>query len=69
MASPALAPTLRDGGISVYRHVVPGLYVAMTINHSGGLLLRWLRDTIGRWEMEEAARTGADAYDLHGTAI
>ena len=64
MASPALAPTLRDGGISVYRHVVPGLYVAMTINHSGGLLLRWLRDTIGRWEMEEAARTGADAYDL-----
>lgn len=64
MATPALAPDLRDGGISVYRHVVPGLYVAMTLNHSGGLLLRWFRDALGRWEMEQAATTGADAYDL-----
>jgi xylulokinase len=64
MDSPALAPTLRDGGISVYRDVVPGLYVAMTLNHSGGLLLRWFRDTLGRWEREQAAATGADAYDL-----
>jgi xylulokinase len=64
MASPALAPALRDGGISVYRHVVPGLYVAMTLNHSGGLLLRWFRDTLGRWELEQAAATGQDAYDL-----
>ena len=59
MASPALAPALREGGISVYRHVVPGLYVAMTLNHSGGLLLRWFRDTLGRWEMEQAAATGS----------
>lgn len=68
MASPALAPALRDGGISVYRHVVPGLYVAMTLNHSGGLLLRWFRDTLGQWEMQEAAASGVDAYDLllHG---
>ncbi len=64
MASPALAPPLREGGISVYRHVVPGLYVAMTLNHSGGLLLRWFRDTLGRWEMEQAAAAGVDAYDL-----
>ena len=64
LASPALAPALRDGGISIYRHVVPGLYVAMTLNHSGGLLLRWFRDTLSRWEMEQAAATGADAYDL-----
>jgi xylulokinase len=64
MASPALAPALAEGGISVYRHVVPGLYVAMTLNHSGGLLLRWFRDTLGQWEMEQAAATGADAYDL-----
>lgn len=64
MTTPALAPALRDGGISVYRHVVPGLYVAMTLNHSGGLLLRWFRDTLGKWEVEQAAMTGADAYDL-----
>ena len=36
----------------------------MTLNHSGGLLLRWFRDTLGRREMEQAAVNGADAYDL-----
>jgi xylulokinase len=60
----ALDDALRRGNISVYRHVVPGLYLAMTLNHSGGLLLRWFRDTLGRWEIEQAKGTGQDAYDL-----
>ncbi len=64
MQSPTLGDTLREGGISVYRHVVPGLYLAMTLNHSGGLLLRWLRDTFGMRALEQARRTGTDAYDL-----
>ena len=64
MRSPALSERLRQGGISVYRHVVPGLYVAMTLNHSGGLLLRWFRDTFCQAELEQARRTGRDAYDL-----
>ena len=64
MATPALDIALRDGGISVYRHVVPDLFLAMTLNHSGGLLLRWFRDTLGQAEVERAAATGADAYDL-----
>jgi xylulokinase len=64
LGSPALDNRLRDGGISVYRHVVPGLYLAMTLNHSGGLLLRWFRDTLGRWQVELAAITNQDAYDL-----
>jgi xylulokinase len=46
MTSPVLAESLRQGGISIYRHVVPGLYVAMTLNHSGGMALRWFRDTL-----------------------
>jgi xylulokinase len=62
--TPALDETLREGNISVYRHVVPGLYLAMTLNHSGGLLLRWFRDTLGRWEVEHAKGSGQDAYDL-----
>jgi len=64
MATPALDPALRQGNISVYRHVVPGLYLAMTLNHSGGLLLRWFRDTLCRWELEQARATGQDPYDL-----
>ncbi len=64
MDSPALDPALRDGGISVYRHVVPGMYLAMALNHSGGLTLRWFRDTIGALELEQARASGQDAYDL-----
>ncbi|NJN81069.1 MAG: hypothetical protein HC802_01460 [Caldilineaceae bacterium] len=64
LPTPALDARLREGNISVYRHVVPDLYLAMTLNHSGGLLLRWYRDVFCRWEREEARRTGQDAYDL-----
>ncbi len=64
MATPALDDALRQGNISVYRHVVPGLYLAMTLNHSGGLLLRWFRDTLCQWAVEQARATGQDAYDL-----
>jgi xylulokinase len=64
METPALEKSLREGNISVYRHVAPGLFLAMTLNHSGGLSLRWFRDTLGRWEQERAQTTGQDAYDL-----
>lgn len=64
MSSPMLNEGLRRGNISVYRHVVPGLYLAMTLNHSGGLLLRWFRDTLCRDKRDLAAKTGRDAYDL-----
>jgi len=64
MASPVLDESLRKGGISIYRHVVPGLYVAMTLNHSGGMALRWFRDTLCRDQCARAAETGGDTYDL-----
>ncbi len=64
MDSPVLAPALRDGGISVYKHVVPGLFLAMTLNHSGGLSLRWFRDQFGEKEMESAKEQGRDAFDV-----
>jgi xylulokinase len=64
METPALNDALRRGNVSVYRHVVPGLYLAMTLNHSGGISLRWFRDTLCRWEREQAAAGGGDPYDL-----
>jgi xylulokinase len=64
MSSPVLGESLRRGNISIYRHVVPGLYLAMTLNHSGGLLLRWFRDTLCRDKLIDAQQTGSDAYDL-----
>lgn len=74
MAEPALNDVLYKGNISVYAHTAPGLFVAMTLNHSGGLLLRWYRDTFGQQELAaaRALRRAADgehspspdAYDL-----
>ena len=62
--TPVLSDTLYEGNISVYAHVVEDLYLSMTLNHSGGLLLRWFRDTLGESELKQAQAAGLDAYDL-----
>lgn len=64
MSSPVLSESLRQGNISVYRHVVPELYLSMTLNHSGGLLLRWFRDTLCKDKLLTAEQKHKDAYDL-----
>ncbi len=64
LAAPAVHQNLAQGGISIYRHVLPDLYLAMTLNHSGGLLLRWFRDQFCRWAIGEEHQTGKNAYDL-----
>jgi xylulokinase len=64
LGSPVVSQPLYEGNISVYNHVVPGLFLAMTLNHSGGLTLRWLRDHFCEPQMQQAAQTSGDAYDL-----
>jgi xylulokinase len=64
LAAPQLSTELEAGNISVYAHVLPGLYLAMTLNHSGGLILRWFRDTFCQDELARAQQIGADPYDL-----
>ena len=64
LPSPVVSQPLYDGNVSVYSHVVPGLFLAMTLNHSGGLALRWFRDGFCEPQTADAARSGADAYDL-----
>jgi len=64
LAAPVVNATLAEGNASVYAHVVPGLYLAMMLNHSGGLVLRWFRDEFCREEKQAAAQANADPYDL-----
>ena len=64
LATPVVSRPLYEGNISVYRHVVPGLFLAMTLNHSGGLALRWFRDGFSEPQVAGAARGEGDAYDL-----
>jgi len=64
LAEPMVTPGLGRAGISVYRHVVPGRYLAMTLNQSGGMVLRWFRDELGHGALAEAKRHGESAYDV-----
>lgn len=64
LPSPVINHTLYEGNISVYAHVVPELYLAMTLNHSGGLALRWFRDGFCEPQVQQSAQANTDAYDL-----
>jgi xylulokinase len=61
---PRLSEPLYHGNISIYSHAVPDLHLAMTLNHSGGLLLRWFRDTLCGEEAALARKRGQDPHDL-----
>ncbi len=61
--APTLNAPLYAGNISVYAHTAPGLYVAMTLNHSGGLLLRWFRDAFCADDVRRAHAANTDPYD------
>lgn len=64
LSSPVLSKTLLDGKISVYNHVIPGLFLAMTLNHSGGMCLRWFRDGFCEPQINQSLKINIDAYDL-----
>jgi xylulokinase len=64
LGSPVVSEPLYEGNISVYSHVVPDLFLAMTLNHSGGLALRWFRDGFCEPQLERSAAGEGDAYDL-----
>jgi xylulokinase len=64
LETPHLNDSLYEGNMSVYLHTFSGLYVVMTLNQSGGFILRWFRDTFCQSEQEKADQSGTDAYDL-----
>ncbi len=64
LGSPVVSPPLNEGNISVYHATVPDLFLAMTLNHSGGLALRWFRDGFCEPQLARARDGGRDAYDL-----
>jgi xylulokinase len=59
-----LYPILLASNLPVAPHTAPGMTMVLGYSSTGGALLRWYRDTFGRYEQEEARRTGRDVYDL-----
>lgn len=54
-----------DPGMRVHTfcHAVPHVWYVMGVVLSAGLSFRWLRDTVGALEQQQATAAGTDAYD------
>lgn len=58
---PVLDP---KGRVHTFCHAVPGKWHVMGVTQGAGLSLRWFRDNFAAQEVQSAARTGRDPYDL-----
>jgi len=63
-AEPALSDQMFESYYPCYLHAKPGMYFTFSLNHVGGLLLRWWRDQFGAAEVAEAAASGLDPYEV-----
>ncbi|MGA2977215.1 MAG: FGGY family carbohydrate kinase [Spirochaetia bacterium] len=64
LAKPVLTARMLKSNYCCYPHVIGDAYTTITFNLTGGLLLRWYRDTLCAEEVQEAERTHADAYEI-----
>ena len=61
---PRLDESLCRANLCTYDYTLPDMYTTVLFSLTGGNLLRWFRDQWGQPEAAEAARIGADVYDL-----
>ena len=63
-SEPVINQQMIDGNFACYPHVVEGLYVTLGFVSSGGVVLRWFRDTLAQTEVTQASAEGRDVYDI-----
>lgn len=61
---PRLTPQTLAAGYPFGCYVADDLYYTAANNPGGGSVLQWFRDNLGETQVLQAARTGADAFDL-----
>ncbi len=61
---PVINEQMVNGNFACYPHVVDGMYLTLGFVSSGGVVLRWFRDTFAQVEVAEAEAAGRDVYDL-----
>ena len=59
-----LSDAMLESNYPCYQHVAPGMYVTIAFNFTGGSLLRWYRDTLGKQEREDAQAAGMEVYEM-----
>jgi xylulokinase len=63
-ANPVFTNELRQNNLATYDHAVKDLYITVAYSLTGGNILKWYRDEFGRYEVEEAKKTGVNAYEI-----
>ena len=63
-AEPILSRKMLDSNYCCYPHVNSRQYVSIAFNLTGGLLLRWYRDTLCEAEAARAVEQGRDVYEV-----
>ena len=63
-SEPVINQQMIDGNFACYPHVIEGLYVTLGFVSSGGVVLRWFRDTLAQAEVAQAADERRDVYDI-----
>ena len=66
---PVLSRSMFDSFYPCYLHAKSGMYFSFSLNHVGGMLLRWWRDNFAGPEVAEATHEGIDAYQLIDTLL
>lgn len=59
---PVLSKAMFNSYYPCYQHAKNGVFFSFSLNHIGGILLRWWRDNFAGQETSEAAQRGIDAY-------
>ena len=63
-SEPKLGDAMYEGYYPCYCHAKSDMFLTFSLNHIGGLLLKWYRDTLGHKEVEEAKAIEKDAYEV-----
>ena len=61
---PVLNDLMYQSYYPCYCHVKKDMYFTFSLNHIGGILLKWYRDNLGHAEVKEAEALGIGAYQL-----
>ena len=63
-SQPVLSEAMLRNKYPCYHHVAKGMYITLAYNFTGGSLLRWYRDVLGKQERDEAEVAGMDPYEI-----
>jgi xylulokinase len=64
LPEPKLNDAMFDGFYPCYLHTKRDMCFTFALNHIGGILLRWYRDTLGGEEVRAAGTAGRDPYEV-----